>query len=250
MGSSTPSSGIRLTRCQVGDNTTETDESPNERSDKRIDYSAADDNRLLALIADAHDRLALTELYTRYNLPIRHFLARRMCDPKLIDEIYNDVMLTVWKNAANFRGDSKVSTWLFGIAFRTRQTHSRKENRHSHAGTDELLTNLHTEDDVEIDTQASVRDTIHAALDGLSEQHREVVELAYFHGYSTQEIADIVGCPQNTVKTRLFHARKKLRTIIEDEQDRESLGQGGQNQSAVSDSAIESFGSFSLRAIV
>lgn len=188
--------------------------SPNNTCNKKLQrYEQLLDNELLVLIGTNQDRAALTELYQRYQLPITRFLLRKLCSAKLVEEVYNDVMLVVWQKANTFRGDSKVSTWLHGIAYRTRHTHSRKENRHNHSGTDEFMSNVVAESHDE--TQVSGSDELHAALLDLSEAHRTVIELAYFHGYNTSEIARIVRVPQNTVKTRLFHARKKLKVILE-----------------------------------
>jgi RNA polymerase sigma-70 factor (ECF subfamily) len=178
-------------------------------------YSKLDDNELLTLIGENRDRAALTELYNRYRLPLGHFIQREMSGTKLVEEVYNDVMLIVWNKASGFRGDSKVSTWIFGIAYRTRLTHSRKESRHNHCGTGEFMDNVQIEDESDLEARTSVSETLHAAMIELPSKHRVVIELAYFHGYSTAEIAGIVGCPQNTVKTRLFHARNKLKATLE-----------------------------------
>lgn len=178
-------------------------------------YSTLDDNELLTLIGVNRDRAALTELYNRYRLPLGHFIQREMSATKLVEEVYNDVMLVVWNKVSGFKGDSKVSTWIFGIAYRTRLTHSRKESRHNHCGTGDIMDNVEIEDTSNLETRTSVSEALHAAMVELPGKHRVVIELAYFHGYSTAEIAGIVGCPQNTVKTRLFHARNKLKATLE-----------------------------------
>lgn len=185
----------------------------------RNHYDTLDDQQLLTLVGVNRDRAALTELYHRFQVPLTRFLQRQLCGEKLIDEVYNDVMLTVWNKAATFRGDSKVSTWLFGIAYRTRLTHSRKEDRHKHVGTEELMASLVAEQQTQAEAQINISESLHAALSELSEPHRTVIELAYFHGYSISEIGQIVRIPPNTVKTRLFHARKNLKAAIEAESD-------------------------------
>lgn len=175
----------------------------------REQYREFEDEDLISLIGQKQDGIALAELYERYRLTLGRFLLRGLAHAKLVDEIYNDVMLAVWRNASNFRGDSKASTWLFGIAFRARMNASRKENKHNHMG-DEVLENEEAPE-----TEAFVSETMQAAISKLSDDHKLVIELAYFHGYNTHEIASIVDCPQNTVKTRLYHARKKLKSSIE-----------------------------------
>jgi RNA polymerase sigma-70 factor (ECF subfamily) len=192
-------------------------------------HSTLDDNELLMLIGEKRDRVALTELYNRYRLPLGHFIQREMSSTKLVEEVYNDVMLVVWNKASGFRGDSKVSTWIFGIAYRTRLTHSRKESRHDHCGTGDIMDNIENEDASNLETGTSVSEALHAAMIELPSKHRVVIELAYFHGYSTAEIAGIVGCPQNTVKTRLFHARNKLKVTLEAERAVETNSDDGEN---------------------
>jgi len=175
-------------------------------------YSSLCDQQLLELISKQRDRSALAELYQRFKSTVGSFLKRKTCEDKLVDEVYNDVMLIVWENAHKFRGESKVSTWIFTIAYRIKIALSQKEKRHAHLTTEDFI------HDVIPETGASLEETIEDAMLKLSEAHRTVIELSYFHGYNTSEIAAIVGCPQNTVKTRLFHARQKLKTTIEADQ--------------------------------
>lgn len=183
--------------------TTRTDkDSPNS-------YSELDDNRILTLIKNQRDRMALTELYNRYRCSLGRYLQRGIGDSKLIEEAYNDVMMTVWNSAGNFHGKSKVSTWLYGIARNKRMTHYQRESKHAHHTTEDQLDSLSEKDD------SSLKETIQNAITALSDQHKDVIELAYFHGYSTAEIAEIVDCPANTVKTRLFHARQKLKVVLQ-----------------------------------
>lgn len=189
--------------------------STNHSQNSRGDYPELNDDELLSLIASHQDRLALAELYDRHKLSVGRFLQRKIYDSKLIDEVYNDVMLIVWNKAAHFRGESKVLTWIFGIAYRTQLTHTRKENRHKHSDIDELVLSVEPDHEIYTNSQTSEVEALTAALVGLSEQHKTVIDLAYFHGYSILEMSNIIGCPKNTVKTRLFHARKKLKVILE-----------------------------------
>ncbi|MBL4671525.1 MAG: RNA polymerase sigma factor [Arenicella sp.] len=168
-----------------------------------------DDFELLSLIATQQDKAALAEFYNRYRKSLGGFLRGRLYQDKLVDEVYNDVMLTVWQKAAAFRNESKVSTWVFGIAYRTCLSHSRKELKHTANSSDMDMQTMTDEQDSEL------VEHLRAAVTELSDDHKMVVELAYFYGHSTAEIADIMRCPINTVKTRLFHARKNLKHIIE-----------------------------------
>ena len=181
-------------------------------------YADCSDSKLLTLIGMQQDRMALNELYNRYRQSLARFLHRQLGDDKLIEECYNDVMLVVWQKAGNFRGESKVSTWIFSIAYRTQIANARKENRHRHVDSDEVMDSVISQKQAEQDNQTRNNETLYAALSELSDEHRSVIELSYFHGYSVNEISKIVACPANTVKTRLFHARKKLKAAIEADQ--------------------------------
>jgi len=169
-----------------------------------------DDRELLRLISDESDKNALAELYNRYRQSLGGFLRGKLYQDKLVDEVYNDVMLTVWQKAQTFRGESKVSTWIYGIAYRICLSHVRKELKHT-----EKKAEAFEFDAIAQEEESELVEQLRVAVTELSEDHRSVVELAYFHGHSLAEIADVVQCPENTVKTRLYHARQKLKAIIE-----------------------------------
>ncbi|MEM7360067.1 MAG: RNA polymerase sigma factor [Pseudomonadota bacterium] len=172
-----------------------------------------DDEQLLVLIGRGRDKIALAELYDRYRHNLGNYLRRKMHQDSLVDEIYNDVMHLVWQKADEYRGDSTVKTWIFGIAYRLCLERSRKESKHNQnrAGVefDDIPSSAG-----EIQKRIELNEVLRKATEKLGESHRVVIELAYFHGYNLEEIADIVESPVNTVKTRLFHARQNLRAII------------------------------------
>lgn len=118
-------------------------------------------------------------------------------------------MLTVWRKASSFKGKSKVSTWIFGIAYHTSLSLGRKESKH----TDK--TQEHVIEDIAQSEESDASEHVRAAITSLSENHRTVIELAYYYGHSVAEISDIIDCPASTVKTRLFYARQHLKTSIE-----------------------------------
>lgn len=179
----------------------------------KLDVSDAEDSVLLKRIAEQQDRQALAELYERYRLAIGSFLRRKLRDAKLIDEVYNDVMFTVWQKADSFRGEAKVSTWLFSIAYRTCLSQSRKEARHTEQiASEQALDEL---SDHSTHESSNAVENLRVALSDLSENHRNAVELAYYYGHSISEIALIVDCPENTVKTRLYHARQQLKQQLQ-----------------------------------
>ncbi|MEM7360419.1 MAG: sigma-70 family RNA polymerase sigma factor [Pseudomonadota bacterium] len=183
-----------------------------EAQHQHLPLPELEDSALLEKIAKQQSRDALAVLYERYRLSVSSFLRRKLIAEKLVEEIYNDVMYTVWSRASEFRHDSKVSTWIYGIAYRHCMAQSRKETRHSRQRAT-------LDFDQEIDPATSsakfeLQQLLQKAIAGLSEEHRTVIELAYFYGHNIEDISKIVDCPTNTVKTRLYHARQKLKTLI------------------------------------
>ena len=153
------------------------------------------------------------KLYFAYYRRLNRFLLRTL-SPERADEIINDTMFVVWRHAADFRGESRVSTWILGIAYRLALKRLKRE-RARDAGTIEL--SAATEYALMDDSGANQRETrewIDSALVSLPPAQRLTVELAYFLGHSCEEIAAITDCPVNTVKTRLFHARERLRRLL------------------------------------
>ncbi|MEL6869149.1 MAG: sigma-70 family RNA polymerase sigma factor [Pseudomonadota bacterium] len=171
------------------------------------------DKALLRRIADEQDSAALQTLYRRYAPRVTGFLRRMTQDSGLIEEAYNDVMLTVWKKASQYRAESKASSWVFSIAYRVCLRMVKKQK--FRAGVLDMLQKERQSEGFEVDRTVERSDLIQAALEKLSIPHRLVIELSYFRDFSTEEIAEIVGCPRNTVKTRLFHARKQVRSFVE-----------------------------------
>ena len=154
------------------------------------------------------DRGAFSELYRLYHPRLYGYLRRLLPNPATAEEVLDDVMLVVWKDARKFRGDAAVSTWVIGIAYRKALTAMRAERRYQAP--------LDRSADVSAVAGVSSHhdELIRAALMQLSPDHRQVVELTYFSGFSYQEIATIVNCPVNTVKTRMFHARRRLKVLL------------------------------------
>ena len=166
------------------------------------------DTELLKRIAIHRDKQALNTLYTLYSHKLSSFLYRRLHSTRLVDEIYNEVMFTVWCKANQYRGQSRVSTWIFGIAYHLSLAQLRKDSRR-----DNRLAQFPID---ELPDQASEEfDHLYIAISKLSFDHRTVIELAYFYGYSIAEIAEIIDCPQNTVKTRLHYSRRHLKNLLQ-----------------------------------
>ncbi|MEH6469932.1 MAG: sigma-70 family RNA polymerase sigma factor [Halopseudomonas sp.] len=157
------------------------------------------------------DKAALGLLYQRFAPRIFRFVIRMMKDQAKAEELVNDVMMEVWKNAANFEGRSAASTWILGIArFRTLNAVRGKK-----LDTVELSQAPEAVDEQQDASQGKsheqLRSLLRQTIARLSDEHREVVELTFFHGCSYKEVADILQCPENTVKTRMYHAKAKLK---------------------------------------
>ncbi|HMK87415.1 MAG TPA: sigma-70 family RNA polymerase sigma factor [Steroidobacteraceae bacterium] len=167
------------------------------------------DSELLAAIGGG-DRRALEQLYLSYHRRLARFLSRFTPRYENVEEIINDTFMVVWQSAKDFRRASLVSTWIFGIAYRTALKSLRRQKNHNAA---------HRLDDVPeqiVDpaTETEVQDWLVRGLARLPLEQRLTLELAYQMGHSLEEIAAITDAPLGTVKARMFHAREKLRTFL------------------------------------
>jgi len=175
--------------------------------------SGALDERGLLERIKTHDVDAFERLYRVYQPRLTRFLSNLLRRPHLIEEVLDDTMMVVWQTAGSFRGTSKLSTWIFAIAY-------RKALKARVRWPDPV------EDDQQ-DTQASndpapdaelqrgrIHDALVTAMATLSTEQRAVVDLTYFHELGYREIAEILSCPVDTVKTRMFHARRRLKQAL------------------------------------
>jgi RNA polymerase sigma-70 factor (ECF subfamily) len=169
------------------------------------------DRELLRRIA-AGDRRALERMYLAYQPRLMQFLSRLSWRREALEEAINDTFWTVWQKADEFRGASRVSTWILGIAWR----HALKSLRRNNDVAVDRLTELAAAEPTSIETvlEGERAQWLAQGLATLPMEQRATLELAYFVGHSCQEIADIMGCPVNTVKARMFQARLKLRNLL------------------------------------
>ena len=178
----------------------------------------SDDGADLALLERIGngDRNALRDLYNTYYHPLLRFIYRITGRLDLAQEGVNDVMLVVWGNSRSFGGRSSVSTWIMGIGYRKALKLLAASRRWTDRIAASPLEDLIERSEVlaEQSDDNDLRDLLDEALRHLSADHRAVVELTYFYGCSYEEIAAIAACPVNTVKTRMFHARAKLKKLL------------------------------------
>ncbi len=180
---------------------------PNYRSGS----SAAREVELISRIA-AGDRKAFEELYGLYHRRLARFLTRLTKRYDVAEEVINDTFYIVWRKAGDFRGESLPSTWILGIAYRKARNAFRSSSRILAMENPEAPPPPLTSD--ESIRSEELRDWLVQALGQLPVEQRLAVQLCYELGYSCEEISTIMGCPVNTVKTRLFHARAKLQKLL------------------------------------
>ena len=172
------------------------------------------DEMLVARIGEG-DRLAMQTLFARHRTPVYRWLLRFVGNETLAEDLVSDVFLDVWRQASRFEGRSSVSTWLMAIA-RFKAISARR--RRTDAELDESVeaTVADTADDPAVVLEKKNRDEmLRAALTRLSAEHKEVIDLVYYHEKSVDECAQIIGVPSGTVKTRMFYARRKLAELVQ-----------------------------------
>jgi RNA polymerase sigma-70 factor (ECF subfamily) len=169
------------------------------------------DRELLRRIA-AQDTHALQHLYMEYHRRLLQFLSRLSSQRDALEEAINDTFWIVWRKAAEFRGDSRVSTWIMGIAWRCALKALR---RNSDESAEALAMSMPSELQFTESFATEERsEWLARGLGTLPFEQRATLELAYFVGHSCEEIASIMDCPVNTVKARMFQARIKLRNLL------------------------------------
>jgi RNA polymerase sigma factor (sigma-70 family) len=174
--------------------------------------SDASEARMISQVAGG-DRHAFEMLYRCYFPRLTRFLNGMTRSVQLIEEIVNDTMLVVWQKAQRFDGSCKVSTWVFAIAYR-KACKAIKGLDEPLELDPELMEGDASREPAHGLTQQQLKQAIALALDDLPPAQRAVVQLTYHHDMGYAEIADIMDCPVNTVKTRMFHARRRLRQLL------------------------------------
>ena len=156
------------------------------------------------------DRAAVRLLFMRHHARVYRFAARQTGSDMMADDIANEVFLELWRQAPAFEGRSEVSTWLLGIA-RFKALSALRRKKEEWIGDDDAAAIPDTADTPEVAVMKDDKATaLRGMVNGLPEEHRTVIDLAYYHAKSVAEIAEILSIPVATVKTRMFYARKKL----------------------------------------
>jgi RNA polymerase sigma-70 factor, ECF subfamily len=177
------------------------------------EYSS--DELLVERIA-AGDKLAMQVLFARHRTNIYRWLFRFVGSETVAEDLLSDVFLDVWQQAGRYEGRAAVSTWLLSIA-RFKALSARR--RRTDAELDETIeaTVADSADDPEIALQKKGRnELLRQAISKLSPEHREIIDLVYYHEKSVEDAAYILSIPPGTVKTRMFYARKKLAELVQE----------------------------------
>ena len=183
-----------------------------EHSERCRQALTESDATLLASIVDRDPR-AFEKLYRLHQPRLARFVINLVGRPWLVDEVVDDTLMVVWHRPSSYRGASRFTTWLFAIAYRKAM---KARLRQDVPIEDPDAAGRPTEEpgpDSALGKHGT-RTALAAALGQLSADHRAVVDLTYFHELSYREIAEIMNCPVDTVKTRMFHARRNLRRAL------------------------------------
>jgi len=160
----------------------------------------------------AGDQSALRHLYQAYAGRIHSFAIGSLRNADEASEVVVDTMYQIWRHAGRFRGDSKASTWILGIARNVMLTKLRSRGPVHEDLPEDMPEDLPGPE--EPTQRRQVLEAVKACMDELPVEQRECLHLVYFEELSLSEVAEIQGCPENTVKTRLFHARRKIKPCL------------------------------------
>jgi RNA polymerase sigma-70 factor, ECF subfamily len=182
---------------------------------KALSLNAHSDENLIKAIA-AGDEGAMRTLYARHNVRVFRFISRLVTEPGTAEDLVSEVFIDVWTQAGRFEGRSQVTTWILSIA-RFKALSALHRRRRRDAELDEAAMEL-IEDATDSPEQTVLNSDLSAqlrtCLSQMSQEHREVIDLVYYREKTIEEVADIMGTPKNTVKTRMHYARKRLAGLL------------------------------------
>ena len=174
---------------------------------------ATSDDVLIGRIANG-DRLAMQVLFARHHVRVYRFVLRLVRNESTAEDLISEVFLDVWRQASKFEGRSQVSTWLLAIArFKALSELRRKPEQELDEEMAEAIEDTSDTPEVALEKKDK-SEILRKCMMSLSSEHREIIDLVYYHEKSVEEVAEIVGIPEATVKTRMFYARKKLAELL------------------------------------
>lgn len=179
-----------------------------------VSRQPSSDLLLIARIA-CGDQLAMRSLLARHQVPVYRFILRFLRDEALAEDVLSEVFLDVWRQAGRFEVRSSVSTWLLAIArYKALSARRRRVDAELDEHTAERLVDTTDTPEAALVKKDNGK-ILRRCLSQLSPEHSEIIDLAYYHGKSVAEVAEIVGIPEATVKTRMFYARRKLAQLVQ-----------------------------------
>jgi RNA polymerase sigma-70 factor, ECF subfamily len=171
------------------------------------------DEVLIGRIAGG-DKLAMQVLFARHHVRVYRFVLRLIGDPTRAEDLISEVFLDVWRQADRFEARSQVSTWLLAIA-RYKALSALRRRPDEELDEEAAAAIEDPGDNPEVAVQKKdTGEILRKCLTALSPEHREIIDLVYYHEKSVEEVAEITKIPENTVKTRMFYARKKLAELL------------------------------------
>jgi RNA polymerase sigma-70 factor (ECF subfamily) len=171
------------------------------------------DEALIGRVA-AGDKLAMQVLFARHHVRVYRFVLRLVRDQTVAEDLINEVFLDVWRQANRFEARSAVSTWLLAIA-RFKALSALRRRPDEELDEEAAAAVEDPGDDPDLAVQKKDKsEALRRCLEALSPEHREIIDLVYYHEKSVEEVAEIVGIPENTVKTRMFYGRKRLSELL------------------------------------
>ena len=173
----------------------------------------ADDHRMVTRMAGG-DQAALRALMARHQARVFRFITRMVRTDAVAEELTNETFMDAWRNAASFEGRANATTWLLAIAHNKAVSTLRK--RREESWNDDAADSLaDSGDDPEVAVQKTDKGAVmRRCMGNLSSEHREIIDLVYYHELSITEAAEVTGIPEATVKSRMFYARKKLSELL------------------------------------
>ena len=176
-------------------------------------HKGRSDDKLIEAIAGGNED-AMRTLYARHHVRVYHFIVRLGFDTDRAEDIVSEVFLTVWRQAGSFENRSQVSTWILSIARFKALTAlgRRRETQLDEASTEMVVDDSDTPEQTVLHTDRTAQ--LRKCIAQLSSDHREVIDLVYYHEKSVEEVAKVLHLPKNTVKTRMYYARRHLARLL------------------------------------
>ena len=176
-------------------------------------HGSTDDDLIRAVAAGR--RAVLETLYRRHHRQVFLFIRRFVAEAAVAEDLANDVFLEVWDKAASFRHESRVTSWMLGIA-RFKALAWRRRQKDTVDADDEAVVALADRSDSPemVALKSSKAGALSRCIEGLGTEHRQIIQLVYYHERTIAECAELLEIPENTVKTRMFNARKKLSALM------------------------------------